>query len=643
MEKVKKGKFLVVAPSSADYILSFLQELTSVHKVIFSEPCQNLLDQVTEVMEDTDVNGILTRGSLGQFLYANKIQMPIFELKYQPHTFLTILKECRAAGYKKICILEIGICQPGNEFHTQRADMNLGDFQVHYARIDGRQAAEHELKSRLDSGQVDFVVGDVEPIMVARELGLPCKNFIVDEHAYRSTLEEAQNNTEMTIMQKSQDEFISIITNIISEAVIIADESGKILKCNLQAERLLPNDNYCEDVQTLFGLSMEELLALPPKHLAQVNGKKYVINVIERVMENERIHHAFLLSNTNYVEDLAYSIRRQNQDRGLVAKQSFRDFISRDPISRKLVATAKRYAKSSGTILIHGETGTGKEIIASSIHNESFRASGPFLAINCAALNENLIESELFGYEKGAFTGALSGGKQGMFELAHKGSLFLDEVGELSLSLQAKLLRTIQEKEVMRVGGNRIIPVDVRIIAATNRNLSKMVQEGKFRADLYYRLALLEIDVPALRKRRGDIVPLLTSFLAEAAERENRVLYWEDIDVFSPLLEYSWPGNIRELRNFAERVVLICEDYELDRAFIQSMMRQESIEDAPLQFTTGITNDLKTMERDYIKFLLNSFGGNKDRLCSYLGISRPTLWRKLSNPPAEGSEKNTGN
>lgn len=174
--------------------------------------------------------------------------------------------------------------------------------------------------------------------------------------------------------------------------------------------------------------------------------------------------------------------------------------------------------------------------------------------------------------------------------------------------------------------------MDVRIIAATNRDLLEMVQQKKFREDLYYRLALLELDIPPLRRRREDIVPLFTSFLAEVSEQEKRAVFWDDMSVFEPILDYDWPGNIRELRNFAERVVLLCRDYRLDRAFLARMMQQKGHSDLHAQYTAPLTDDLKALERHYIAFLLERFGGDKDKLCSYLHISKSTLWRKLDQP-----------
>src|ERR1700732_422904 len=213
-------------------------------------------------------------------------------------------------------------------------------------------------------------------------------------------------------------------------------------------------------------------------------------------------------------------------------------------------------APTDATVLVHGETGTGKELIARAIHDFSGRSKQPFIKVNCAAIPATLLESELFGHEKGSFTGAFAQ-KLGRFELAHKGTLFLDEIGELPLELQPKLLRAIQEQEVERVGGNRTIHVDIRLIAATNRNLKQMVEEGKFRSDLFYRLHVFPLNVPSLRERRGDI-PLLTRyFIQKHAQRMGRDIETIPASAFAALTRYDWPGNIRELQNVLERAVIL--------------------------------------------------------------------------------------
>jgi transcriptional regulator with PAS, ATPase and Fis domain len=246
--------------------------------------------------------------------------------------------------------------------------------------------------------------------------------------------------------------------------------------------------------------------------------------------------------------------------KGYVAKYTFEDIIGTSPILQSTIHTAKKLAKSDLTILIEGESGTGKELFASAIHNESLRCNGPFLAVNFSALSEDLVESELFGYEGGSFTGARAEGKAGLFEQANGGTIFLDEIGDVSLKLQARLLRILQEKEIMRVGGSKIIPVDVRVIAATNKDLLRMIELGTFREDLYYRLKILFIHLPELRNRKQDIPRLINHFIKQSNNTNVQI----QTEVVHRLVQYQWYGNIRELKNTIDYMITVCEDYRID-------------------------------------------------------------------------------
>ncbi|TEB10553.1 sigma-54 interaction domain-containing protein [Pelotomaculum propionicicum] len=251
------------------------------------------------------------------------------------------------------------------------------------------------------------------------------------------------------------------------------------------------------------------------------------------------------------------------------------NIIARSPKTRRVLEMATRVAKVDSTVLITGESGVGKEVIANTIHCLSQRSDGPMIKINCGAIPENLLESELFGYEPGAFTGASKQGKPGMFELAERGTLFLDEVGELSLNLQVKLLRVLQHHEVSRVGGLKPIPVDARIIAATNKDLMEMVKLERFRDDLYYRLNVVSIDVPPLRERKEDIPLLSVYFLDKINKKYNFNKYFSS-EVIDRFLEYSWPGNIRELENVIERMVVMTDDKEITTQHLPLTIRNNA-------------------------------------------------------------------
>lgn len=479
------------------------------------------------------------------------------------------------------------------------------------------------------------MIGDAEPCALAQEFSIPHKIFNIDNDSYQNAITKALLATSASIMEKSKNAFIEDLTNLVFEAIIIADDHGKILKYNQAGEKLFFQEKVCQNLSELFQMDMDRIIALPSNQMVMLQGKNYIVNLIPVIFDNIQ-HYAAIINNVNDIENMELSIRIQNKRQGLTAKIRFEDMIYQDEKMSIIVERAKKYAKSSATIMICGATGTGKEMLASSIHNASLRADGPFVAINCATFNESLIESELFGYEKESFTGALPGGKKGLFELAHKGTIFLDEVAELPFSLQAKLLRVLQEKEIRRIGGEKIIPVDVRVIVATNKTLCRLVENGGFREDLYYRLCVLDLVIPSLKERPMDIIPLFKHFLQETALKEKRSLYWKDDAIFHELLYYDWPGNVRELRNFAERIVLLAENYRLTKEFIHSMMalKYETGPNRPPAPSLSPASDLKGMEAQYISRLLEEFHNDKDKVCQYLGISRTTLWRKLKAAPS---------
>ena len=292
---------------------------------------------------------------------------------------------------------------------------------------------------------------------------------------------------------------------------------------------------------------------------------------------------------------------------------------------RKVSETISKVAPSKATVLITGESGVGKELVADEIHNLSNRKDKPFVKVHCAALSESLLESELFGHEKGSFTGAETMQK-GRFELAHGGTIFLDEIGEINQSIQVKILRVIQEKKFERVGGEKTIDVDVRIVAATNKNLEEEVKAGRFREDLYYRLNVVRIQMPSLRERKDDIPLLVKSFLREFNLENEKNITGFDAKSKAAILKYDWPGNIRELRNCVECAVVRCNGEEITLEDLPASVR-ESVEDKHIIISHGTTLD--EAEKIIIQNSLTMAGGNKTKAAQILGIGRKTLHRKL--------------
>jgi propionate catabolism operon transcriptional regulator len=299
------------------------------------------------------------------------------------------------------------------------------------------------------------------------------------------------------------------------------------------------------------------------------------------------------------------------------------------------------YARSPATVLIQGETGSAKQLVAQAIHRESMlghAAGKPFVAVNCGAIAESLLESELFGHEEGAFTGSRRGGRPGLFEAAHRGTLFLDEIGEMPLALQTRLLRVLEEREVMRVGGTRPIPVDVRIISATHCDLDARVRDGAFRADLFYRLSVLRLRLPSLRERPEDLTGLaewlLKNALAALGVRPHANLHAE-VQACGPLLRsYGWPGNVRELRNLMQRLALFLSAEPLQAltpAFVASVAPELGVAlPVPLEVPAEEEND--------VLHVLARFGGDRSAAARHLGISRTTLWRRVRQAAAEAPD-----
>ena len=324
-----------------------------------------------------------------------------------------------------------------------------------------------------------------------------------------------------------------------------------------------------------------------------------------------------LIESQELVKEISY-LRKE-----LAKQYQFHDLISKSPKMQKIFEFARTVAKSNSNILILGESGTGKELLARAIHNESLRAAGPFVAVSCVALPETLLESELFGHEKGAFTDAVTQ-KKGKFELAHGGTLFLDEIGDISPKLQLNLLRVLQEKEFTRVGGTKPIRVDVRIIAATNRDLKKAVEEGKFRDDLYYRLNVISIQIPPLRERKEDIPLLVHRFIEkfniELGKRVEKI----SEEALKTLMKYDWPGNVRELENVIERAMVITKG-----TLIKPEDIQISAEPSKEVRVEGEDKSLRAVERAHIQRVLEENDWNIQRSAQILGIDRVTLYKKI--------------
>ena len=332
------------------------------------------------------------------------------------------------------------------------------------------------------------------------------------------------------------------------------------------------------------------------------------------------------------------NLKRENQQlkQQLTNSRSGASIITQDVIMQRLLETARQVASTDTNVLITGESGTGKELLAKFIHAHSDRSEAQFQAVNCGALQEDLLANELFGHEKGAYTGATES-RKGLIEAANGGSLFLDEIAEMSLGMQVKLLRVIQEREVQRLGSNQTIPVNIRLIAATHRDLRDEIAAGRFRQDLYYRLNVIGLHLPPLAERRDDVPLLAFYFLRKHAARMNRAV--DDIDsaAIAVLLDYDYPGNIRELENIIERGVALAQEGHLTVANLPVTLVEHTVQ--VVRKESGNLPTLVEREADYIRYVLERSGQNRTRAAKVLGIDRVSLWRKLKKYGMEEENK----
>jgi transcriptional regulator with PAS, ATPase and Fis domain len=440
-------------------------------------------------------------------------------------------------------------------------------------------------------------------------------------------------------------EVLDTILNTVNECLVAVDENGVVTMMSKAYKKFI--DRY--DVE---GKHVTEVLENTRMHIVvqtgiqeigeiqQINGNKMiamripiikdgkVVGAVGKVMFKD-ISSFYSLSQK--INSLEKKIQYYKQELGKErkSKYEFDDIIGTSEEINNVKEMGIKVAKRDSNVLIYGESGTGKELFAHSIHSASKRSFAPFIKVNCAAIPAQLLESELFGYDEGAFTGAKKGGKKGKFELANKGTILLDEIGDMPMEMQVKLLRVIQEKEIERVGGNFLKNIDVRIIASTNKDLEKSIKTGEFREDLYYRLNVMKIRIPPLRERKADIVGLSNFLLKKVASKFE--IYVEGIsrDAMQYLENYNWPGNIRELENVIERALNLM-DCEL---FITPIQLPDRIANQKKKYSNKGNSDLKEIielvEKEIIEEKLKINSGNKNKTAKQLGISRVGLYKKI--------------
>lgn len=403
------------------------------------------------------------------------------------------------------------------------------------------------------------------------KLGLPTEKLRDILYRYKNDISLTNRRTSL-INQNLQG-----ILELISDGILGVDDNEEIIFCNKIFAELTQTDSIEIIRKKLSEIHFEESLMSIVKSSKDImyevidyKNKKILVN--KQLLPNSVNGFILCIQDITKLQAVETNVRKKLMHKGFVAKYNLHHLIGNSEIIKSKISEAKKIARNDFNVLIQGDNGTGKEMFAQAIHNESRRAMEPFVAVNIAALSDNLIESELFGYEEGAFTGALKGGKPGFFEMAHKGTIFIDEIGDVSPFIQQRLLRVLQEREIMRVGGSRVIPVDVRVISATNKDLFDMVSKGLFRKDLYYRLKVLYIDLPDLKSRPEDI-PLIAEYFFKSLSSKK---YLTD-EALKILKQYSWPGNVRELQNLVCYLESLCDGDKIGADDIPAAYKQKDL------------------------------------------------------------------
>ncbi|MCM8711705.1 sigma 54-interacting transcriptional regulator [Clostridium sp. SYSU_GA19001] len=431
------------------------------------------------------------------------------------------------------------------------------------------------------------------------------------------------------------------------DGVLIADKDCKVVYINNAYTRITkvrPEDIIGRSLDTVRkGSKLPEVIKSGRKLLGirrKVDGIEYVVNIVPIIKNDKIIGGVSILNEINDIYKLVEELRKSNNTIMNLkkrvkqmenAKYTIEDIISSDAKSENTKELALKIAHKDINVLITGESGTGKELYAQSIHNASSRRNESFVPLNCAALDNNLFESELFGYEEGSFTGSKKGGKTGLIQEADGGTIFLDEISELDYKLQAKLLRFLQERCIRPVGGVMEIPVDVRVIAATNKNLETLVAEGKFRQDLYYRLSVATLNLYPLKERRGDILPLINNFLLHAQYKFNNKVEMSE-EALELLLNYDWPGNVRELKNTVEFAAMMAAGGIIRSEDLPKKIQKEGLRKDIIPIRT-LEEVVKQAEINEIKKALMKYGNSvegKKKVAQALGISLASLYNKIN-------------
>lgn len=617
---------------------------TASGELIIREGRPSNIAAVAAKMVAEGAQALIARG--GNYFELNKVfhEVPLMEIGVTAQDVLATLGEA-VGRYRTIWL----ILSKYVRFDYESCRSILPE-NIHYYQFEKLEELEPYIAA-LPDAENTLIIGSGFVRAPARAKG--CDSLQIYNSA--GTLREIHFATIRMLQARDAEaartqQLAAILSNI-EDGVLTLDEKYCVVQCNSKAEEMLST--------TIERLRGQELTKLIPEfapfriafrqktadeRLLHVSARALVVRTAPVVPEkgtDAATRILLTMRDVTRLQELERNLRFQLSKKGMTAKYHFEDILTHEPAMQNLIARGKQCAQSDNTVMIYGDSGTGKELFAQSIHNASPRKDYPFVAVNCAALTENLLESELFGYVSGAFTGARKEGKAGLFELAHRGTIFLDEINSMSLNTQAKILRVIEQKEVMRLGSDYIIPLDVRIITAANENLARMVRQNTFRRDLFFRLNVLELRIPTLNERKRDIPYLFRQFTAELSGTDlSQVEISPELE--AQLLSHNWWGNVRELRNVAQRYAALGCVPDPNVLFPESYT-----EEHPELIDDTMQLDLRELNRTVETLVIQSLfhrGLNKTQTAKVLGISRTALFKKLEqqkNIPDDAAEDST--
>lgn len=584
---------------------------------------------------------IIVTGQRNLKLLQNTLDIPVITIRITyEDLFIAVAKGLpfgrRMALLTSVPLQEIGL----TNLHLIEELLKVNLIHMKFTSTNELEEKMGELKK----AGVEVVIGTTPTCLLAEKYGMKGVSIYSLEGGIQDAILRSIEIVKVKYQEEERSKRFKTILDSAYEGIIMTDHQGLINFCNSLAGKILMVEQESilgDHLSRLFTHTQVEKTLEPEYGVIEQFGEATVIvNHVPVKVKNQITGIVTTFQDITRIQELENTIRLNTHAKGMQARFTFDQIIGESKAIQRTVAVAKKYAESDFTILIEGETGCGKEIFAQSIHNQSKRCLGPFVAINCSALSENLLESELFGYTEGAFTGARRQGKKGLFEVAHNGTIFLDEISSVSPGFQLKLLRVIQEREIMRVGSDKVIPINVRIIAATNENLGMAVSKGKFRPDLYFRLNVLTLVLPPLRQRREDIPVLFRHFLKSIDPQLLPRLGHFLPAIVTPLLAYNFPGNVRELISIVQRFLIMLEPTKLnEQGYLQELMR-ECIGENPflspspgrmvVEVKESLRATLEEIEKKVISNAIKEENGDKAKAARKLRLSRTTLYRKIS-------------